>query len=1036
MDKKVWLILSILCAIIGIVFIILVIVVPPSDEESEEEVGKDQWKELSTPGENNKELWASFPGDLQTKNIHGFNFFEYNEDRTKAFLKDSIKLEEKTKYENFDFSDEKIDFDAVSTFNIPQSNNQKNEKINTLSLGLFETLETLSNPQIYQQAISSIEVLIRKAFQSPDLFNRHLYSYYLKSTLSKEDIQKNILDGVDQLKKEEITKCDSDYCLTNTLGFDNWVKLVGKEEEIKNVKWLKDLFDLTNEEINSVFGRDKYLYTTWVEFNKNLASKYNCKNPDFCGVEIIYNQLIDGKVIKDLGNNLNSLIDLYKEIKIEYYPFSKSPELFIYSNQYNKENYKANYQLTVEQLENLIGEKSTYSLLSTSNSIFFLSKVQSNEIKAIIERYGLKDGDEETVKFLCSYFFEYLPKLLLYGEDSSISPAAKMYAKMALDDNLKTYYHMSKVEDVFNKFLMYLIWNDLDKEIMNETMDYDEEDLCYLMMQQVLDDGRKVLKICSDPVTSFKTKNEINKWFGPIYCHIEGEESKCDESIIDHLKEIIYITEDEIKSIFQHYSFEEHVINNFKLLNDYWKDKCEDNECYLKRQFWTSEITLNLPEGMKTRTMHDIFPDLVPNPAELNYYLDGKGSEIPETAIDLLIYLTPKNSDNIFDEANYVAFHNLLELEKEFTLLIKNKEGTKDEKFKAFDVLNNLFLFNDDMIFEYGSIENILQGNNLEDKKYVDYLASGDYFYNYKPKLNKTTGFNFGFNLDTKDEVYVPYDRYSIDRKNLRKIININNSPFLNIKKVEYDHVTDNYVYVDTPILNYQNLNGEKSFIDGFEYDHDGNTIYYYDRISSRPYKFNYTEDVVYNDLTCKKYVLDKANIADGMNEKDESGKAFMSKKLNKPFVISVGKDDIKNIEISDNITTENYIYVEPYSNMVLKSEINFVYSLYTKNYGYIYPNIENDKIYPIFTYSKTYDVTKDSFNKVFPVKKSESEDNYNYKFLTIGIIIIVICFILAGFFCYKYFSHKRSRISLFPDDEKDTSLINDSRDPTVNNMP
>ena len=99
--------------------------------------------------------------------------------------------------------------------------------------------------------------------------------------------------------------------------------------------------------------------------------------------------------------------------------------------------------------------------------------------------------------------------------------------------------------------------------------------------------------------------------------------------------------------------------------------------------------------------------------------------------------------------------------------------------------------------------------------------------------------------------------------------------------------------------------------------------------MSSRPYKFTYTEEIDYKDQKCKKYVLDTSNIADNINEKDESQKAFISQKFNKPFVISVGKEGLDHIDIIDDISTENSIYVETYSNMVLRSEINLVYSLF-----------------------------------------------------------------------------------------------------------
>ena len=1033
MDKKILLVLSILFAIIAILFLVLVIVLPSEKVDD----AKEECKEHSTPAEVNENLWASFPGELKTKNLHTFQIFEYSTEEQKAFLKDGVKLEETTKYENINYSGNKIDFDAVSTFEISKDNLKKNEKINTFSLGLFETLETLSNPQIYQKGISSIEYLIRKAFQSQDLFVRHLFAYNLSITLTQEQIKTLYLNGVDSAKHDKIFNLDSEYSLKTALGFDNWAKLLGNEEKIKNAKWLTDLFGLTDKEIDSIFGNDKNLYTDCIKFYKKIEDEFCPKDKTTCGHYIIYNQLISRAVTNKF--NLESLEELYSKIKPDYYPFDKSPEFYYYTTEYkNKYNKKIDAaDITVEQLSKLIDKNSEFSLLSANNSIFFLSKVQINDLKAIVDRYNL--ANEETVLYLCSYFYEYLPKLLLYpkinqNEEVYISPMARTYSMMALDGIKKTYYHMSKIDNFYDAIFTRLVWADLQKEFLNDSMEYDDEDICYLMFQQVLDDGRKVLKICSDPVTSFKSRDDIMKWFGPIFCNILGEDdSHCDKTVITHLKEIIYITESEIKSIFTQFNFEKYVTKNYKILNDYWKDKCEDDEYLLKRQFWKSEVSLNLPEKNST-TFYDIFPDIFPSPFELNYYLYQKKiiNDIPENSIDLLITLNPKSTEDILDEDNYQAFNNIREFEKGLTKII-NQNAEKGDQYKAFDAMNNLFLFEGDMISEYKGIEDILQGNNIEDKKYIDYLSKGEYYNNYKPKINKTTGFNFGFNLDTGNKVYVPYDKYSMDRAHLRKIIGINNSPYLNIKKAEYDYISNDYIYVDTPILNYQTLKGDKSFVDGFEYNHEEDAIYYFDRMSSRPYKFTYTEEIDYKDQTCKKYVLDTSNIADNINEKDESQKAFISQKFNKPFVISVGKEGLDHIDIIDDISTENSIYVETYSNMVLRSEINLVYSLYTKNYGYLYPEIKNDKSYPLFVYQKVYDVDIDSFNEAFP--SINSSKDFKTIFLVIGIIIIVISCCLCIFFCYKYYTHRRSRISLLPEDTPDTKLINDSRDATLNNM-
>ena len=168
------------------------------------------------------------------------------------------------------------------------------------------------------------------------------------------------------------------------------------------------------------------------------------------------------------------------------------------------------------------------------------------------------------------------------------------------------------------------------------------------------------------------------------------------------------------------------------------------------------------------------------------------------------------------------------------------------------------------------------------------------------------------------------------------------------------------------------------------------------------------------------------------MNEKEESNfnKAFISQKLNKPFIVSVGKDGLdENINIE--VTNDNYICVETFSNMVLESKINLVYSIYTKNYGDIVFKIDNDKTYPIFTYQRNYKVNIDSFNDYF--SEINSYKSFRKRFIIIGCIFILVFAIITCVCIYKFFYYQTPRISLdkAPDDKL---LLNDSstRGPTT----
>ena len=569
-------------------------------------------------------------------------------------------------------------------------------------------------------------------------------------------------------------------------------------------------------------------------------------------------------------------------------------------------------------------------------------------------------------------------------------------------------------------------------------MEYDDKDICPLIMQQALDDGRKVLKICSDPVTAFNSPLEILKYVSPYYCIKSGNESECNMTIINHLRNIVYITEDEIKLIYEQNNLGKLINESEVALKEAYKcgEKC-DNDYLLKMQFWQSWVSLNIPKGFfnKSYTLSDILPDLIPYPMELGYFANELNfpEKVEEESVNYLISLSPSKVNCLLNEDNYEAFNKKIEFEKNYTLFMegKNKDSKSESIIITMNLLNNGFLFGNKTENEYDTIEDILQGNYIEDKKYVDYLSNGEYYENYKPGLKKTTGFNFGINLIDGKKNNIEYDTYEIntkDNKELRKILNINDCPILNIKKLEFNYKTKDYSYITVPIFNFQILTGENSFIDGFQYNHNEDTIYYYDKISSRPYKFTYSKKVDYEDQSCRKYILDTKDLANNINEENDLSikKPLLSQKLNKPYMVTVDKNELE-INIEEFISTENYICVEPYSNMVLDSKINLIYGIYTKNYGYINYNLENEKVYPVFAYNRNYQVDIDSFNDVF--SEINSYKTFRKVFLIVGIILIVLFCISACFCFYKCYFYRRKRISLA--DAPRENLINDSREQT-----
>ena len=321
----------------------------------------------------------------------------------------------------------------------------------------------------------------------------------------------------------------------------------------------------------------------------------------------------------------------------------------------------------------IIGLESQFTILASNNSALFLALVQSKDENTLSENYNLT-LDQST--FLCYYFYQYLPKLFLYREFKdqdktyTVNPTAKAFSTITQNIIGQTYYQLSNHQGLYNLLLSKLVWRGLHYKLLNLSMEYDDEDICPLIMQHALDDGRKVLKICSDPLTSFSSPYTLSKWFAPYYCVKSGDESKCDMTIINHLKSIVYITEDEIKAIYSKDFLGDLIEENDKALKEAYQceDEC-DNDYLAKMQFWKSYVTLNAPIGIEQcDTITKIFPDEFPYPVELYYYAKNYSTdEIKEEDVDYLISLSPK-SDDILEEDSYEAFNNRFDLEKEFTL--------------------------------------------------------------------------------------------------------------------------------------------------------------------------------------------------------------------------------------------------------------------------------------------------------------------------------------------------------------------------------
>ena len=1048
--------------------LILVIVLPIMIKKKK----TNDFTQKCSPTLNNTNLWAKFPGDLKSTLTHKYEVFNYKtnsqNDSKEIEVESNFTILENISYSNFtqDEKGENIYFNANRTYQYYSGNNKENEHINSINMGLFETFETMSYPPLYKTGINSIYYLLNRYFIESELFIKELFTYqfFKNLTFDTDDviIRTKIFDIISDEKLDKILSTEEPYkkySFKTITGLFEWIKILNTKVDISSAEWLWTLFDLTNEEINYILeNSNSYLVFKYEEYKTKLRERHECESDDL-GNELLYKQLITGNIISEEFSEIKDFLSLNKILETNYYPFDKSPEM----NAFLKEGYTTEDLPNKDQIESLLNTKSEYCLLSPNNSIYFLY-LNKTEYKNHL------DLTLNQINFLSQYFYDYLPKIFLYPEIKitnnnkndikeeiiSVEPVAKTISSIFQEITDKTYNYKFRKIALYRYVLIEII-----KDNLKEKLHFDEMDeICPLIFQKILNDGKKVNKICSDKDIGFNEERGLYEWIFPYYCFDENkDEEKCNPLILNYLKELVYITDDEISQIYSEDYLGGAITYGLKAIKDSYQcgDKCEDNDYLLKLQFWKGLITLNAPAPLqKSNTMKTWFDDYFDYPFEISYYQEKYGNidEFTEEDIDFMINLA-SNNDNKFDLKNSFSFATKLELEKKYSLYMNNNEETS--LIKLVNFLLDVFVYKENidniesfdnkekLIIEYKSVKNLLQGNNDEDKAWINYLTSGNYFDNFKPKLEKTTGLDVGINLDTKKQENFDFGTYGINITNnhyeKRRINQMNDLLTLNIKKQEYDYLQDKYINILSPTYNFEKLVGSRIYSDGFQYDQNLKVLYYYDPISSRPLRFTNPEVKEYkNKIECKRYDLEEDFFPELNENFDKENKnALITQKLNKPFMISVDFENLKKFNYDNKEKVENYICVDPISDMVIDSKINLIYSIYTRNFGYLNKNFKNEEIYPVFTYQRKYEVEVTSYEEQFP-GVTEYKRNMTV-FIIIGVLVIVICIVVAvlAFYLLKKKLKENNKVSLkqslvpLSDSEFKSGADSDSKEEVIN---
>ena len=1011
MPNKNWIIFFIILACI---FLLITIFLPMILKANR----KSKSKSKSGPNCDNTNLWAKFPGELETQLYHSFKFFDYtkiNETNTEIPLSDSnIIFKELIDYNitSFDDKNDEIYFNSKKIYSI--QNNSKISNVTSPSMGLFELLESLINQPKYQKGINGINKLIERVIGNYEVFNKKLFTIYSHDDLMYDE--KRLKDIVFSKIKNEETKnkliYNEEYGFNSTKGYFKWVLLIGNDNLVENSYWINEQFSLSKNEINSIIGKEEFLSRYLDSFINKLAKELGCDSSKGCGDSLIYYQLLNRNVTKVIG--IENISELMKKIGLPL-EIDISPEMDIYFEKiYSKkvEGKYNEYSLTEKQLFNIL--KGNYSIYSPSNAIYLLNINKTKNYIKSSEIFLLK---EKQLQFITDYIFDFLLNEFSYIK---IKDNNKEYT---IDENARTFTNLLQilVDNSYGKLIKnntllsilrsLIIWKQLEIEIK------ENNNLCEEIFQKALDDGKRVLIICQNPKFNLSSIDIVNQWVKPYKCSITGKYDECDMTIYNEINKIIFFNEDDLKNFYNEDVFGKYIISTDKIIKEHYKCKGECSDIYLaKLQYTTCEVTKNPPDiisDKKKDSIKDWDPKSFKVPVELKYYQKNCGKDCNEKSNSAVLSLY-NTTNSILKIENYEAYNNRILLESIYTLLMN--KITSSDLGKKLDISNseNFFnsfkdmiksqIFNDKIYQQYSSSINIIFGNSEEDKMYMDLLSNGDYSEGFKPNKNKTTGFNFYFDsqlyLKEKD-----YDDFAIHRTQndksqiLRKIVKMNSFPIFNIKKDEFDPIKNKYIQIGAPLFNYYDIEkGNLWFSDGYQFDSDLERIYYYDELSSRILEFNFKGVKNYNDtIECNNYIMNNINISLNINEERDINYnlnetfGLVSQRFNKPFVItSVDNEEIKKKIKIDNEQIENSnICVDPLSNMVLESNLNLVYSLYTKNLGNIFTMLKNNDFYPIILYNRKYNVSMDSYDIAF--KGNISYYNWRLFIIIFGLILTAI---------------------------------------------
>jgi hypothetical protein len=554
----------------------------------------------------------------------------------------------------------------------------------------------------------------------------------------------------------------------------------------------------------------------------------------------------------------------------------------------------------------LLAEASSTSLYFAQNIIDLYYFNQTGDLISVFNKFKLTS--KESMYFLTDYIYSYCLNnfALLNFQDNNIEVQGNSEERAF--SLLVPIAIRSSVDQIKNHIKPILI----SKIIYNYQILQIKKD-CNYYVSQVTNDSR-LNEICDDqhPTTNMKTYDGVKFWvFGAS-----------DLSFFTILKQKTNFSDYELTKF---YTIFISAINTAESIisNEYnCQDLC-DPEYLSMLQWGQSLITLNPPQVMKNDSALSLSQwesDLFQAPPEYYTYINKKDSIIDLNTVKGLYYI-----DNVVDKAN---------LQKLMILLNRNVSSSK--VFDYFTIHNPINFFEGiRFVVQNSLLANSFQSYSnseflLGDRLSLTWINQGNYFDGFKPSQNYSTPL-----INEDDSQFKMRTGRDLD-SNTRNILLINNANVYN----SYSRILNGNKYINYNIPNFNNAKIHKPASDGFQNSDSNKEFFYFDRFSSRVYKFETRRNSNKNGLYCKQYDLsENTNIVNETypNSFNEFGTIFT--KFRKNFVVSplnlfksfsLKNKIMKIIEESTNSTfdqheDDSYFCFDTYSDFLVNSEIKLL---------------------------------------------------------------------------------------------------------------